>query len=86
MKFSVKRMILRILAITFFASFLIVFVLEEFFAVSFSGSAIYVAFAIVIIAEYVLSLIWLRCPHCNSHLNDLSNHAIYCPYCSKELE
>ena len=80
MRFVVKRRILNSLALLFLVALL---AFRRFLTETNIGVTILVAF---LIAYLLLSLVWWRCPHCNSYLRKLPLFATHCPYCGNELE
>ena len=80
MPFIIKRRILNalafllVIALLFFRDFLLETPLGVFLLV------------VYVIAYAILTLVWWRCPHCNSYLWKLSPFAAYCPHCGEKLE
>ena len=80
MGFVIKRRILNIVAIVFAITML-------FFYKFLTETAIGITILISFLAIYfVLTLLWWRCPHCNSYLWKLVPFATHCPYCGNEFE
>ena len=80
MKFSVKRNILRILAVLVVAAFaVVVFFFEE----SSLGLGIVIT---ALIAYTILCIAWWRCPHCDCYLHKLPPFSSHCPHCGNAFE
>lgn len=80
MNFTTKRRILNIIAVIF-AVVMVLF--NKFVSETLLGVTLLMLF---VIAYLILSLIWWRCPHCNSYLHKLTPFSTHCPYCGNKLE
>lgn len=80
MRFTSKRRILNVIAVVF-AFVMLVF--YDFFMKTAIGIA---ALALFLLAYFVLTLIWWRCPHCNSYLWKLAPFSTHCPHRGNELK
>lgn len=80
MRFTVKRRILNTIAIIFAISLVLFY---DFFTKTGIGVAVLIAF---LVASFILTVCWWRCPHCHSYLWKLAPFATHCPYCGNELE
>lgn len=59
------------------------FFFREFFTKTGWGITILVLF---LVAYFVFTLFWWRCPNCQAYLGKLTPFAKHCPYCGGELE
>lgn len=80
MNFTIKRKILRIIALIFIIS---MFVFYKFFTETAAGITLLIS---LFIAFYLFTLLWWRCPNCKSYLWKTSPFAKYCPFCGKKFE
>ena len=80
MRFSVKRIILSVMAVVMFLA--IVFY-HEFFLDTALGMGL---LTLCVVVYVVLCLIWNRCPYCGNYLRKLSIFASYCPYCGEKFD
>ncbi len=80
MNFTTKRRIIRIIALILIIA---MFVFYNFFTESAAGITLLIS---LLIAFYILTLIWWRCPGCNAYLWKTSPFAKYCPFCGEKFE
>lgn len=80
MKFVVKKSILTIIAVFLILATII---FKNFLTETTIGITVLV---LLLLAYFVLTLFWCRCPHCNSYLFKLTPFATHCPFCGNELK
>ena len=80
MKFVVKKSILTIIAVFLILATII---FKNFLTETTIGITVLV---VLLLAYFVLTLFWCRCPHCNSYLFKLTPFATHCPFCGNELK
>lgn len=80
MKFAIKKSILTIIAVFLILATII---FKNFLTETTIGITVLV---VLLLAYFVLTLFWCRCPHCNSYLFKLTPFATHCPFCGNELK